>query len=489
MRVERFKAPNMRDAMGIIRKKLGDEAVILHTRDTDDGVEIIAAVEQSLREQAEWFEGTLESIDVTVPEETVILEAKPETRIEQIDSVFADEPVISPQSIELDTNGNGNGNGHGNGHADIENWDQLIESVGPSETILKSVPQTMNEVSKRAVDFSQALRKEIAEIERQRAFWIKSEKRLEELKKELAVLKQHLLSQELAEVKERAKLLKKERLARRAKEQAMDQEHLLEDLAVQVIKRLKNRGISPEFATHIAGKYRDWILRSKINLNQQGELKKLKKGLIIELKKLIKVQPIAHVNSKSQRIAAVVGPTGSGKTETSLKMAMNYMLAFRKKVALVVASDGLAAEHQQTALLASLAKLPFSIVTNPMDLQETLKEHTDKDVIVIDFAMKYAANKKLLVDFVKASHANDIHLTMPADGTFNDLLRMAHDYGPVGFNYLLFTKVDKVKRSGHLLELTYKTGVPVSYLCTGETIPDDIEAANALTLAYMILKG
>ena len=62
-------------------------------------------------------------------------------------------------------------------------------------------------------------------------------------------------------------------------------------------------------------------------------------------------------------------------------------------------------------------------------------------------------------------------------------------YEPVGFNYLLFTKVDKVKQPGHLLELTYKTGTPVSYVCAGDTIPDDIEAANALTLAYMILKG
>lgn len=47
MRVERFKASSMREAMGAIQNKLGEDAVILHSREIGDGIEIIAAVEQS----------------------------------------------------------------------------------------------------------------------------------------------------------------------------------------------------------------------------------------------------------------------------------------------------------------------------------------------------------------------------------------------------------------------------------------------------------
>jgi len=45
MRIKRFVAPNMRLAMNLVREELGEEAVIMSTRQTDDSVEVTAAVD------------------------------------------------------------------------------------------------------------------------------------------------------------------------------------------------------------------------------------------------------------------------------------------------------------------------------------------------------------------------------------------------------------------------------------------------------------
>lgn len=376
-----------------------------------------------------------------------------------------------------------------NGHTKISSWDELIESVGQPSLEISSLPSTMDEVNRRAVDFSQALRQEIAEIEKQRLFWTKSEKRLEELKTELAMLKQHLLSQELAEVKARAKVLKQERLARKARESQINQENLTEDLLRQVGKRLLDRGLSQDFVKDIAANLKSWVERTKINLTHQTDLKKLKKGLVLEMKKMIKVQPLAHLNNEGQNVLALIGPAGGGKSESALKMAMNYQLAFRKKVALIIAADGPATEFQQTALLASVAKLSFSIATDPADLKDTISRMEDKEVIVVDFALNNVGNKKRLEEYIQAGSPGETHLVIPANTDLSDMMLAIQNFKQFNFNNLIFTKTDQMKKIGYVIETNYRVGKQISYISNGSTIPDDFEAANALKLAHMILKG
>jgi flagellar biosynthesis protein FlhF len=44
MKIKRFVAPDMRQAMREVREEQGPDAVILSTRRIDDGIEIIAAL-------------------------------------------------------------------------------------------------------------------------------------------------------------------------------------------------------------------------------------------------------------------------------------------------------------------------------------------------------------------------------------------------------------------------------------------------------------
>lgn len=45
MKIKRYFAPNMRQAMSLVKEEHGDDAVILSTKDTDNGVEVVAALD------------------------------------------------------------------------------------------------------------------------------------------------------------------------------------------------------------------------------------------------------------------------------------------------------------------------------------------------------------------------------------------------------------------------------------------------------------
>ena len=52
MNIQRFVAPTSREAMTKARNAFGDSAVILSSRATDDGFEVMAASEESLAPMA-----------------------------------------------------------------------------------------------------------------------------------------------------------------------------------------------------------------------------------------------------------------------------------------------------------------------------------------------------------------------------------------------------------------------------------------------------
>ncbi|MPQ75667.1 flagellar biosynthesis protein FlhF [Hydrogenovibrio sp. JE_KL2] len=68
MKLKRYLGPNMRQVMALVREELGDDAVIMSTRNTDEGVEIVAAIdpESSIKQEAPIQQGARASF--TSPE-------------------------------------------------------------------------------------------------------------------------------------------------------------------------------------------------------------------------------------------------------------------------------------------------------------------------------------------------------------------------------------------------------------------------------------
>ena len=62
-------------------------------------------------------------------------------------------------------------------------------------------------------------------------------------------------------------------------------------------------------------------------------------------------------------------------------------------------------------------------------------------------------------------------------------------FATVGTTALLITKIDEATALGNLLSVTRNCGLPISYLTDGQNVPDDIQVADAMRLARMILEN
>jgi flagellar biosynthesis protein FlhF len=70
-----------------------------------------------------------------------------------------------------------------------------------------------------------------------------------------------------------------------------------------------------------------------------------------------------------------------------------------------------------------------------------------------------------------------------------DLSRTIDRYEIFAPSKLIFTRIDETSSLGAIVSESARTGKPVSFLGTGQQIPEDIEPATANRLVEMVLDG
>ena len=93
MKIKRFVAPDMRQAMREVREEQGPDAVILSTRRMDDGIEVIAAIDY---DEALVREAARHGAPVAAPEAKSALPPKAETHPEAKPEPVASAPAMPP---------------------------------------------------------------------------------------------------------------------------------------------------------------------------------------------------------------------------------------------------------------------------------------------------------------------------------------------------------------------------------------------------------
>ena len=83
-----------------------------------------------------------------------------------------------------------------------------------------------------------------------------------------------------------------------------------------------------------------------------------------------------------------------------------------------------------------------------------------------------------------ASHPEiDTHLVLSASMRPADLARIADRYEIFQPKKLLFTRLDETDRYGALVSEAARRSLPISFLATGQQIPDDLEPASKTWIA------
>ena len=180
-------------------------------------------------------------------------------------------------------------------------------------------------------------------------------------------------------------------------------------------------------------------------------------------------------------VVIFVGPTGVGKTTTLAKIAANYLLNQKKSIGLITADTYRIAAVEQLKTYAEILGIPVSVAYTAAEIKDAVAQHSDKDIVLIDTAGRSHRNKaqfEELKTLITASGADEVYLVLSATTSSRNCREILDSYSFLTNYKLIFTKTDEAPVQGIILNVRYLTGRSLSYITTGQSVPDDIETAN-----------
>ncbi len=275
---------------------------------------------------------------------------------------------------------------------------------------------------------------------------------------------------------------------------AFPQEELKDDIegdysirVINLINKLIKKGVNKDIAKKIvesACGY-DYELRK---LDLKGEsLESLVDGLKGNIKLL---EDFLNLNQeKSNRIITLVGPTGVGKTTTIAKLA--YIIkSSGKRVGVVTIDSFRVGAVEQLRSFISLMEIPFRTADTPYKLRECIGEFSSEDFILIDTGGRSQYNEiklKELLPFLNELPSNEIYLVVSANMDEKVIHDSLDSFGILPLAGMMFTKLDETEYQGCIINVSYKTQLPVACFTMGQRVPDDIVVASYEYLARLFL--
>jgi flagellar biosynthesis protein FlhF len=179
-----------------------------------------------------------------------------------------------------------------------------------------------------------------------------------------------------------------------------------------------------------------------------------------------------------------------GKTTTAAKLAAVYALEKKMKVALITIDTYRIAAAEQLKVYAGIMGLPFKRVSSAKELSQTLAQFADMDLILIDTAGRSQRDQlqlKELKSFLRQSFAVEVCLVMSITHKEDTLSATGRQFELLPIDSIIFTKLDEVYSYGSIVNQLYRMKKPLSYLTTGQRVPEDIEIATRERIIPLIL--
>lgn len=234
-------------------------------------------------------------------------------------------------------------------------------------------------------------------------------------------------------------------------------------------------------------------LMKSLSQEEAADFDSVKKALEQQvLKTLKKPKPISFKrHGLHQQTIALIGPTGVGKTTTIAKLAATFSIVDKKKVALITADTYRVAAVEQLKTYGEIIGITVDVVYTPAELQEAISRHTDKDLILIDTAGRSHKNTDQMVElksFLDVAEPSDVFLVLSATTRSKDMSEIVNSYSDIPLTKLVFTKLDETSSFGAIVNVIAKTQKFLSYVTIGQNVPDDIEVADPVKIAKMIMR-
>jgi flagellar biosynthesis protein FlhF len=262
---------------------------------------------------------------------------------------------------------------------------------------------------------------------------------------------------------------------------------------LNLINRLIDNDAPMDTVDRIAGRVRDRLDAAELRDDQvvrQAVLREIEATIDTRSDSLLAIS--ASTSTGRPRVISLIGPTGVGKTTTVAKLAATCKLRHARRVGLITSDTYRIAAVEQLRTYAGIIGLPLKVANTPDEMARAIADFAAMDVIIVDTAGRSQHDAKRLEElkaFIAAAGPDETHLVLASTVGDTVMQRTAQKFLPLGPDRCILTKLDEAVCTGQLAGLTGRIGLPLSFVTTGQEVPDDIEPARADRLARVALDG
>lgn len=229
----------------------------------------------------------------------------------------------------------------------------------------------------------------------------------------------------------------------------------------------------------------DKLLIDELDINFYDKLENFKQDFKKILYKDVK---ISDKDLKGK--IALIGPTGVGKTTTIAKLAGRLALIEKKKVGLITIDTYRIGAVEQLKTYAEIMNIPFKVVITLKEMEESIKELQHCDVILIDTTGRNSKNTMQISElraFIQKINADNVSLVISGTTKNKDIDTILEGYGEVNYENIIITKLDETTSYGCIYNIIKKSKKEISFIATGQNVPDDIKTPSKEEICKLIL--
>ncbi|MCF7986619.1 MAG: flagellar biosynthesis protein FlhF [Methylovulum sp.] len=457
MKIKRFFAKDIRQAMRMVKDELGADAVIMSNRSVDGGVEIVAAQDfdaQAMQSQA----SPSKTAEASVPEQ-----ANAESKKPALTSFEAAKKHLhllsSSRKQNADTTKSGSDLYAADRPAparakpsrlDVEQYVGYAEKVQlRSKTESSIAPVSHFEPPANRPQMNQDLK---------------------------AAVQPETLSSQLSD-----KLLI---------EMSMELKSLRAAFDTKLSGALNSSAPATPFRMDLLQKLMGMSISKRLGIKIANQLTGISDHELAFTKAqdiLAKSLPIAEDDLlENGGIAALVGPTGAGKTTTIAKLAAKFILRHgSRQVALITTDNYRIGAYEQLNTYGRILDIPVRVATNAAELNNLINSFSDKRLILIDTAGMSQRDMKLAEQINTLKQSNipiRSYLVMSAATEYkamNEIIKAFKIFEPQAS---ILTKLDESATLGSAISAITEQNLPLFFITDGQQVPEDLHKPCARSL-------
>ncbi len=512
MQIKRYVAADMRRALQLVKDNLGDDAVILSNRKTDDGVEILATLEY----EPQHPEGRKPSfVDQPVADDTAPLASdfdmeQQRAMVRAAAEQLKNNPAAAAQMQAQAQASQSGGEEPYRGLSETakRRLEQEVEAARERMIAARRKEAEENDwdhfISANPSSQTQTAQNTIAQQQEQRPFADRFEEEYARTRQE-----RHNPAQSTSTHSASAQ----PSMASMHNQQSADDEQIqslyseIQDLRKMLEQKMAEPAAEPEVQVVSTNRYHTSVQKAVMaRLSTMGLPEEAAVELVKDIDNRVSVSeawpqvladfaqsvdcgtvdPVAKGGT-----FALVGPTGVGKTTTIAKLATRYVLEHGpEEVALVTTDNFRIAAHEQLKAVGRILDIPVRVVDDRRSLPEVLHSLRKRSLVLIDTAGMRQGDPELRGQMAMLRDEPNVKtlLVLNSSSQFQVMRSAVHSYGEASLCGCVISKLDEAVSMGEVMGVVLESNLPVYYTTDGQEVPADLQVARGHKLVSRAVK-